>query len=129
MCLALLVRAQRAALDESRSASLRKADIDDIEVPRHDGLGEDGAGLASQLWPEVPTRDVREHEQPHRRQPSELGCLHGGRMTGFCRTLALLLAERGLVDENIGFVGNLENRAHRARVSRDDDTAPRSSGT
>ena len=121
--------AQRPALYESGPAPLREADVDDIEVPGHDSLGEDGASLASQLWPEVPTRDVREHEQPHRRQSSELGCLHGGRMTGFRRTLALLLAERGVVDENVGFVGNLENRAHRARVSRDDDTAPRSSGT
>jgi hypothetical protein len=118
------VRAQRAALHEPRSAPLRKADVDDIEVPRHDSLREDRPRLPGQLRSEVTARDVRQDEQPDRREPRDLGGLGGGRMSRLLRSLALFLPERRVVNENIGLVRDLENRPHRASVARDDDAPP-----
>jgi hypothetical protein len=68
----LLPPAQRAPLHEARPTPLRKADVDDIEVPGHDRLAEDGSSLACDLGPEVAVREVGEGEHLHLREAREL---------------------------------------------------------
>jgi hypothetical protein len=121
MRLGLLRASERAALDKLRPTTLRKANIDDIEVLGHDGLSEDGARLTGDLGSEVPVRQVREHEHPHRGDARELGGLSGRRVARLVRPLLLILRERRLVDEHVRFVGDLEHRPRRPRVPRDHD--------
>ena len=125
MRLGLLVPPKRPALDETRPASLRKADVDDIEVPRNDGLGEDRARLASDLRSEVAVRQVREREHLHAGGARQLGDVDGGRVQRLVRPLLLFTGERRLVYENIGFARRLEHDARRPRVAGQHDLAPR----
>src|SRR5919199_2695287 len=121
----LLPPAQRATLDQARPTPLRKADVDDIEVPRHDRLGKDGPRLARDLGPEVPVREVREGEHLHLREPRDL-CRPG--RTGVERLVGagLLLGGKGrLVDEEIGLARGLEDFAARSRIAGEDDLSPR----
>jgi hypothetical protein len=69
----LLPAPKGAALHEPGPAPLWEADLDDIEVPWDDGLGEHGPRLARDLGPEVPVREVREREHLHSCGPRELG--------------------------------------------------------
>jgi hypothetical protein len=102
MRLPLFVPAHRPALDESGPAPLRKADVDDIEVPRDDRLGKDGPRLAHYLGPEVAVREVREREKSHPGAAGELGRARRGRVERLVGPLPLLDRERRLVDEHVG---------------------------
>jgi hypothetical protein len=125
MQLALLMPAERPALDETRPASLREADVDDIEVPGHDRLREDVTRFACDLRPEVTVRKVRQRQHLHVGGTSELGHVDGGRVQGLVRSLLLLGGEGGLVDEDVRPTGSLEDDPRRARVAGDDDLATR----
>ena len=121
----LLPPAQRATLHQARPTPLRKADVDDIEVPRHDRLGKDGPRLARDLGPEVPVREVREGEHLHLREPRDL-CRPG--RTGVERLVGagLLLGGKGrLVDEHIGLTSGLQHLAARPCIAGEDNLSPR----
>jgi hypothetical protein len=114
------VSAERPAFHEARPASLREADVDDIEVSRDDRLRENRARLARNLRAEVAIRQVREREHAHVRRTGELRHLGRGRMQRLVRPLLLLRCERRLVHEQVGSLGRLEDDPGRARVPRDD---------
>jgi putative nucleotidyltransferase with HDIG domain len=117
------VSPKRPALHEARPAPLREADVDDIEVPRHDRLGEDRASLARDLGTEVPVREVGEREHAHVRRAGQLRHLGGGRVQGFVGALLLLRRERRLVHQQVGALRGLEHDAGRPRVAGDHDLA------
>jgi hypothetical protein len=77
MRLPLFVPAHCPALHEPGPTPLREADVDDIEVLRNHGLGENRARLADDLGPEIPVREVRERQQPHSGGDCELGRARG----------------------------------------------------
>ena len=112
-------------LDEARPAPLWEADVDDIEVPRHDRLGKDGAGLARDLGPEVAVREVREGEHAHVRRPRELRDLCRGRVQRLVGTLLLLGREGRFVHEQVGALRGFEHHPSRPRVSSDHHLAAR----
>jgi hypothetical protein len=124
-CLGLLVTPERPALDEPRRAPLWKGDVDDIEVPGNDRLGEDRACLARDLGPEVPVGQVCEDEHPGLGGGGQLGRLCCRRMTGLLRPLPFLLGEGRVVHEDVRLAGHLEDGRGSARVPRQHDFAPR----
>src|ERR687891_833304 len=125
MALAFLSGRSSPGLDESGAAPLAKPDVDDIEVPGNDRLGEDLARLPRDLGPEVAVGEVREHEHPDAGGTRELGCVHGGGVRGLGRAVALLGGERRLVDEHVRLAGDVEHGPRWSRVAGEDDLAPR----
>jgi hypothetical protein len=127
MRLGLLSPAQRPTLDEARPAPFRKADVDDIEVPRNDRLGEDSPRLPRDPRPEVAVREVREDEHLHPRRSRELGRTSGRRVQGLVGALLLLEREGGLVDEHVRVLRRLEDSRRGPCVARENDspTGPR----
>ena len=115
---------ERAALHELRPAALREADVDRIEVPRHDRVREDRPRLARDLAAEVAVREVREREELDLGGARDAGRLVRGRVLRLPRALALVLAERRLVDEHVGVPGRLDHGLRRAAVAGDHDLAP-----
>jgi hypothetical protein len=87
MRLGLLPPAQRPTLDEARTTPLRKADIDDIEVPRHDRLRKDGARLAYDLGAEVAIREMGEDEHLDAGLARKLGGTERRRVQGLVGAL------------------------------------------
>src|SRR5664280_1122114 len=100
---------KRSALEQSRLASLLEGQIDDIEVPRYDRFREQLARFAQHLGPEVASRDMGQREHLDAGCERDLRRLRGGRVVGLLRALALLLAEGGLVDEQIGIAGGFDH--------------------
>jgi hypothetical protein len=125
MRLRLLPAPERAALDETRSAPFRKADVDDIEVAGNNGLGKDGPGLSRDLRSEVAVREVDEGQHLHACGARELGRVDGGRVQRLVRPLPLGSGEGGLVHEHVRFSGGLEHGAGGARISGQRDLPPR----
>jgi putative nucleotidyltransferase with HDIG domain len=125
MRLGLLVPSKRPALDETRPASLRKADVDDIEVPGYDSLREDRARLARDLGSEVAVRQVSERKHLHAGRAGKLSDVDGGRMQRLVGSLLFLGGERRLVDEEIGFARRLEHDARRPGIAGQHDLSPR----
>jgi hypothetical protein len=123
MQFALLVSAERPALYEARPASFREADVDDIEVPRYDRLGEDRTRLARDLGTEVAVRQVREGEHAHLRRARELRDLGCGGVQRLVGPLLLFRRERGFMDEQVGALCRLEDDASGTRIAGDDDLA------
>ena len=121
MRLPLFVPAQRPALHEPGPASLREADVDDIEVLRDDGLRKHGTGLADDLGSEVAVRQMGEREEAYSGRRRKLGRARRGGMQSLVRAFALLDGERRLVNEDFGVPGCLEHRARGARVSGKND--------
>ena len=121
----LLLPPERAALHEARRPSLGERDIDDIEVPGHDRLGEDGPRLPRDLGPEVPVRHVGEDEHLHAGGPRELGRGARRRVTRLFRPLPLLVGEGAVVDQDLSLVRQLEDRGSRPCVARQDHRTPR----
>ena len=115
--------AERPALYEARPASLREADVDDIEVPRHDRLGEDRTGLARDLGTEVAVRQVRKRAHAHLGRPRQLRDLGGGRVQRLVGALLLFRGERGLVDKEVGALRRLEDYPRGTRIAGDDHFA------
>jgi hypothetical protein len=107
--LGLLVTPERPALDQPRRAPLGKGDVDDIEVPGHDRLGEDRACLARDLGPEVSVRQMCQDEHSGLCGGSQLGRLRSCRVTGLLRPLSLLLGEGRVVHEDVRLTGHLED--------------------
>src|ERR687892_317567 len=128
MALAFLSGRSSPGLDESGAAPLGKPDVDDIEVPGNDCLGEDLARLTCDLGPEVAVGEVREYEHPHACCARELGRVYSRGVGGLGRTVALLGGERRLVDEHVRLAGDVEHGPRRCRVAGEDDLAPRSRG-
>ena len=116
--------ADRSTLDEPRPAPLREADVDDIEVPRHDRLGEDGARLARDLRPEVAVRQVSQREHADAGGARQLRDVDCGGVQGLVRARLFLGRERRLVHEQVGSLGRLEDDTRRTGVSRQDDLTP-----
>jgi hypothetical protein len=121
----LLPPAQSPALDKARSAPFRKADVDDIEVPRHHRLREDGACFAGYLGPEVAVREMGEDEHLHPRGARELGRPGGRRVQRVPRALALLEREGRLMDEHVRLPGGGKDRRRRTRIAGERDLPPR----
>ena len=101
--------AQRPALQKPGPTPLREADVDDIEVLRDDGLPEDRARLADDLWPEVAVREVREREQLDSGGLRQLSSRGRRRVQSLVRALLLLDGECRLVNEDVGLAGCLED--------------------
>ena len=66
---------------------------------------------------------MREDEQAHARDPSELRCGGRRRVQSLLGTVALFRGERCLVYEHIGLLGRLEHRPRRARIPREHELA------
>jgi hypothetical protein len=126
MRLGLLPPAQRSTLDESRPAPLREADVDDIEVPRHDRLREDRASFARDLGPEVAVGEMGQDQHLHAGRAGELRRADCGGMEGLVRPFALFRGKGRLVDEHVGVLRRVQHGRGRARVSGEDDPATRS---
>ena len=126
MRLGLLPPAQRPTLDETRSAPFRKADVDDIEVPRNDRFRENSPCLAGDLGAEVAVRQVRQRQHLHAGSPCQLGCAGRGRVQGLVCPLLLLGGESRLVHEDVRLLSHVEHLRRGARVPGQDDLAPRS---
>ena len=109
----------RAALDERREPALGERDLDHVEVAGDDRLREHLARLARGLGPEVAGREVRQREQLHARGGGDLRRLARGRVRRLSRPLALLLAERRLVDEQLGALREVEIGERRRGVAGD----------
>ena len=116
--------AQRPALHEPGPAPLREADVDDIEVLRDDGLGEDGPRLADDLRPEVAVRKVGEGQQAHSGCERQLGRARRGGVQRLLGALPLLDRERRFVDEDVRVLRRLEHRAGCPCVPGEDDLPP-----
>jgi hypothetical protein len=129
MRLGLLPPTQRPTLDEARTAPLRKADVDDIEVPRHDRLRERDARLAHDLGAEVPIREMCEDEHLDAGFTCQLCSAEGCRVERLVCAVLLLRRERGVVHEDIGVASSFEDLARRARVARQGHLAPMSRRT
>src|ERR671918_1713466 len=125
MALAFLSGRSSPGLDESGAAPLGKPDVDDIEVPGNNCLGEDLARLTCDLGPEVAVGEVREYEHPHACCARELGRVYSRGVGGLGRTVALLGGERRLVDEHVRLAGDVEHGPRWSRVAGEDDLAPR----
>jgi hypothetical protein len=126
MQLALLVSAERPALDEARPAPLREADVDDIEVPRHNRVGEDGTRLARNLGTEVAVGKVREREHADVRGAGKLCDLDGGRVQGLVGSLLFLRSEGRFVHEQVGGLRRFEDHPGGPGVPGQNDLPPRS---
>jgi hypothetical protein len=98
----LFLEPNGAALHEPRPTPLGKADVDDIEVSRHDCLVEHRPSLPEDLRPEVAIGEVRQDEHPYFAGEGELSCRSRGRVQRLVRTLALFPREGRLVDEHVG---------------------------
>jgi hypothetical protein len=121
----LLPPAQCATLHQARPTPLRKADVDDIEVSRHDRLAEDRPRLARDLGPEVAIREVREGEHLHPSEPGKLGRAGRRGMKGLVGPILLLGRKGRLMDEEIGLSRDLQHLAARPCVAGDDDLSSR----
>jgi hypothetical protein len=120
----LFLEPNGAALHEPRPTPLRKADVDDIEVPRDDRLGEHGPRLPQNLRPEVPVGKVGQDQHPYLAGEGELSSRSRGRVQCLVRALTLLVSKGRLVDEHVGAPRSLEHRASRAAVAGQDYLAP-----
>ena len=116
---------ERPAFYEARPASLREADVDDIEVPRDDRFREDRTRLARDLGTEVAVRQVREGEHAHLRRARELRNVGGGSVQRLVGALQLFGRERGVVDEPVGAQRRHEDDASGTRIAGDDHLATR----
>jgi hypothetical protein len=125
MRLGLLTPAQRPAFGEAWPAPFRKADVDDIEVPWDDRLGEDGSRLPGDLGAEVAVREVGEGEHVDAGGPGELGGAESRRVERVVRTRAFLGGEGGLVHEDIGVPGCIKDRPCRTGIAREHDLSAR----
>jgi hypothetical protein len=125
MRLGLLPPAQRPTLDETRPTPFRKADVDDIEVPRNDGFRENRPCLARDLGAEVAVRQVRQRQHLHAGRPRELSGAGGGRVQSLVCPLLLLGGESRLVHEDVRLSSHVEHLPRGARIPGQDDLAPR----
>ena len=119
----LLLPSESPALDEARSAPFWKADVDDIEVPRDDRLGENLACLPCYLGSEVTIREVRQREHLHTRGAGERRDVGGGGVERLVGATPFLGGERGLVDEHVGLLCCLEHGSSGPRIACEDDFA------
>src|SRR3954468_1035350 len=71
----------------------------------------------------MPRREVREREHLDLRLLGEERCGASGRVAGLRGTLGLLHAERRLVHEQVGAVGDRERHVRRRGVAAQDDLA------
>src|SRR5664280_1958465 len=115
---------KRSPLDQSRLASLLEGQFDDIEVPRHYRRGEQLTSFAQHFGPEVARRDVSQRKHPDAGGKSHLCGLRRRRVTRLLGATCLVLAEGGLVDEQIGVRGRLDHGAGRRGITRDHQLAP-----
>jgi len=113
----LLTPAQRPTLDETRPAPFRKADIDDIEVPRDDRPGEDRARLPRDLRAEVAVREVRQRKHLHTRRLRELRGPGRARVKRLVGPGLFLGRERRLMHEEIRLSGDLEHLERGPRIA------------
>ena len=123
MSLGLLPPAQRPTLDETRPAPFRKADVDDIEVPRNDGFRENRPCLAGDFGAEVAVRQVRQRQHLHAGRTRQLGGAGRGRVQGLVCALLLLGGEGRLVHEDVRLPSHVEHLRRRARIPCQDDLA------
>jgi hypothetical protein len=121
MRLPLFPSANCPALHEPGPTPLREADVDDIEVLRHDRLREDAACLAHDLGPEVAIGEVGQRQQPHACCDGKLGRARRSGVQRLVGSLALLNRERRLVDEHVGTAPRLEYRDRSSGVAREND--------
>src|SRR4051794_21681061 len=98
-------------------ALLGERDLYRVEVARDDGALEHCARLDADLAAAVPRRDVGQGEQAHVGLARDLGRLPGGAVARLERAVALLLDERGLVDEDVGAVGSDADHVARRGVA------------
>ena len=124
MRLGLLPPAQRPTLDEARPAPFRKADVDDIEVPRDDRLRKNDPRLTGDLGPEIPIREVREGQHLHSRRLREPCSTGRGRVQRLVGPLLLLGGKGRLVDENVRLPCHVEHFARGTRIPGQDDLSP-----
>jgi len=124
MRLGLLPPAQRPTLDETRPTPFRKANVDDIEVPRNDGFRENRPCLAGDLGTEVTVRKVRQRQHLHAGRTRQLGRAGRGRVQGLVCPLLLLGGERRLVHEDVRLPSHVEHLRRGARIPCQDDLAP-----
>jgi len=100
---------ERSSLAELRCAPLLERDVDDVEVPRNDRLGEDGARLPRHLPGEIAGRKMRQREHADVGRAGDGGGVERRRVGRLAGPLLLLVAERRLVHEHIGAAGGLEH--------------------
>ena len=100
-----------SSLHELWRPPLLERDDDDIQVPRHDGVGEDGLRLALDLAAEVAVGEMRESEHPDLCVPGHFRRLERRRVERLVRALPLLLREGRLVHEQIGAPRRIDDRA------------------
>src|SRR4029453_6952264 len=115
---------ERAALLQLRPAAPRAADVDRIEVPGHDRVREDRPRLADDLASEVAVREMRQREELDLGGACDPGRLERRRVLRLPRALPLVLAERRLVDEDVGVPRGLDHRLGGTPVSGDPALAP-----
>src|SRR5687768_5537483 len=115
---------ERSSLAELRCAPLLERDVDNVEVPGNDRLGEDGACLPRDLAGEIARREMGEREHAHVGGASDGGGVERRRVGRLARPLLLLVAERRLVDEHVGATSGLQHARRRRRVPREHDLAP-----
>ena len=118
--------AERPALNEARPAPLREADVDDIEVPRHNRVGEDGTSLPRDLRTEVAIGEMRQREHADVRGARKLRDLDGGRVQGLIGPLLFFRSEGRLMHEQVGGLCRFEDYPGGPGVSGQDDLPPRS---
>src|SRR5439155_20942228 len=112
---------ERATLDQPRAPPLLEADLDDLEVPGHDRVREDGTRLARRFRSEIAAREVNEREHADLRLACELGGLAGGRVRGLVRALPLVLEEGRFVDQQVGPACGFENGRRDGGIPGDND--------
>ena len=96
-----------------------KRDLDHVEVPRNDRLGEDRARLARRLGPEVPRREVRERQHARRSASRASSAASSAVECSVSRARSRSSSqERRLVDEQVGAARGLEHRLGTARCRR-----------
>ena len=121
----LLPRGSRCSLDETGAAPLLERNVDDIEIPRDDGLGEELPRLAGDLGAEVAVREVREREQAHPCRLRQRGRAGARRVERLVGARSFLFGERRLVHEEVSLLGHLEGFRRRSGIARDDDLPAR----
>ena len=90
-----------AARDEHRLAALGERDLDQVEVARHDGVGEQLARLLRDLAAEVAAREMRQREQPDAAACAASAASAAVEWLVSRARCALVGAERRLVDEQV----------------------------